>query len=168
MLGSIHQSNGSYYADGAFAQAHDASIATELASIREDLAIAKGFGKRRRVSHTVGTVQLVHLSVEHQRGPKERRLPQNIQDLLGEGNAAYAMEERSKAIAIMHEVIRIDATVYEAWVTLAQIQSELGNKRKALGLEIMAAHLKQDPDTWKKLAKESRCVTAAKHLSLCC
>ena len=48
----------------------------------------------------------------------ERRLPQHIQDLLGEGNAAYAMEQMDEAIEIMHEIIRIDATIYEAWVTL--------------------------------------------------
>jgi hypothetical protein len=66
------------------------------------------------------------------------------------------MEQMDEAIEIMHEIIRIDATIYEAWVTLAQIQSELGNHTKALGLEIVAAHLKQDPDTWKMLAAKSR------------
>jgi general transcription factor 3C polypeptide 3 (transcription factor C subunit 4) len=79
-----------------------------------------------------------------------------IQDLLGAGNAAYAMEQMEDAISIMHEIIRIDASVYEAWVTLAHINNELGNTTKALGLDIVAAHLKQDPDTWKILAGKSR------------
>ncbi len=91
-----------------------------------------------------------------QRGPRERKLPQRIQDLLGEGNAAYASMDTKAALSIMHEIIRIDATVYEAWVTLAQIHDELGNPVRSLGLEIVAAQLKQDAATWKHLAFKSR------------
>lgn len=91
-----------------------------------------------------------------QRGPRERKLPQRIQDLLGEGNAAYASGDNKGALTIMHEIIRIDATVYEAWVTLAQIHDEIGNTERALGLEIVAAQLKGDAATWKQLAFKSR------------
>ncbi len=66
------------------------------------------------------------------------------------------MEDKPKAIAIMHEVIRIDATVVGAWNLLALIHSDMGNLTKALGLEMMAAHLKQDSDTWKVLAEKSK------------
>jgi len=76
--------------------------------------------------------------------------------MIGEGNQAYVDGERSDAIRIMQEVIRIEPKAISAWAVLANCQDEMGFPDKALQLRIMAAHLKHDPEQWYELAQQSR------------
>lgn len=119
-----------------------------MAAIRDDLALARGF-KRRRKRGGGGA------GGRGRKGPRERRHPPEIARQLGEAAAHYASLEVDQAIPILREIIRTDATVWEAWVTLAQCHEDRGEPNKALGCRLVAAHLRQDKDNWFELAETS-------------
>lgn len=115
-----------------------------MAAIRDDLALARGFKRRRKRG-----------GGRRRGGPRERRHPPEIARQLGEAAAHYASLETELAIPILREIIRTDATVWEAWVTLAQCHEDRGEPHKALGCRLVAAHLRQDKDNWLELAETS-------------
>ena len=56
----------------------------------------------------------------------------------------------------MQEVNRIEPRAAPAWSVLAQCYDDMSEKKKALQLRIMAAHLNHDADEWADLARQSR------------
>lgn len=137
---------GSSSADPALAarMAETDDISRGMASIREELALTTNFGKaRKRMRARSGAI-------------RERRYPQDIIELLGSGNAAFALSELPEAEGYMREVIKIDASIPEAWMMMASISEEMGDKEKEIAYWFIAAHLKQDAETWRDIATKSR------------
>jgi tetratricopeptide (TPR) repeat protein len=122
-----------------------------MAAIRDDLALAKGFGGRRRKrnrrqgSPSAGT-----------RRKRERKRSKEMQDLYEAGNLAYASNDLPEAKRNYREIIRLDATESEAWMLLAQVHREQGDEKKEIGCRLVAAHLMHDVETWRDLAERSK------------
>jgi len=114
----------------------------DLEDFQDNLAETAGIGRSRRR--------------KGKRRQKEYPLTPEIKALLGDANEHYIKQEYAEAIELYQEIVRQDSKVHSAWVNLALIQEELGNREKALLLKMVAAHLKpKEIDTWKSLASAS-------------
>jgi len=51
----------------------------------------------------------------------------------------------------------VETNLGQSWSGLATCYEALGDVGKALEIEIMAAHLTTDADTWRNLAEKSKC-----------
>lgn len=151
LLNTIGESDGNLYDRNALSSAEDAAIVEDMAAIRDDLALAKGFSARRRKrnrrqgSPSTGT-----------RRKRERQRTKELQDLFEAGNVAYAAADLPEAKRNYREIIRLDATESEAWMLLAQVHREQGDEKKEIGCRLVAAHLMHDVDTWRDLAERSK------------
>jgi hypothetical protein len=151
LLNTIGESDGNLYDRNALASAQDAAIVEDMAAIRDDLALAKGFSTKRRKrnrrqgSPSTGT-----------RRKRERQRTKELQDLFEAGNVAYASADLPEAKRNYREIIRLDATESEAWMLLAQVHREEGDEKKEIGCRLVAAHLMHDVDTWRDLAERSK------------
>lgn len=151
LLDTIGNTNTDLYDQNALATEHDSSIVEDMAAIREDLALAKGFGgKRRRVNRRQGSPSL------GTRRKREKRQAPEIQNLFAEGNVAYASADLAEAKRKFREIIRLDATESQAWLLLAEVHREEGDEKKELGCRLVAAHLMHDVDAWRELAERSK------------
>ncbi|KAJ9126054.1 hypothetical protein QFC24_002326 [Naganishia onofrii] len=151
LLDTIGNTNTDLYDQNALATEHDSSIVEDMAAIREDLALAKGFGgKRRRVKRRQGSPSL------GTRRKREKRQAPEIQNLFAEGNVAYASADLAEAKRKFREIIRLDATESQAWLLLAEVHREEGDEKKELGCRLVAAHLMHDVDAWRELAERSK------------
>ncbi|KAJ9118638.1 hypothetical protein QFC22_003858 [Naganishia vaughanmartiniae] len=151
LLDTIGSTNADLYDQNALAAEHDSSIVEDMAAIREDLALAKGFGgKRRRVNRRQGSPSI------GTRRKREKRQAPEIQNLFAEGNVAYASANLAEAKRKFREIIRLDATESQAWLLLAQVHREEGDEKKELGCRLVAAHLMHDVDAWRELAERSK------------
>jgi general transcription factor 3C polypeptide 3 (transcription factor C subunit 4) len=114
----------------------------DLEDFQDNLAETAGIGRSRRR--------------KGKRRQREYPLTPEIKALLGDANEHYIKQEYAEAIELYQEIVRQDSKVHSAWVNLALIQEELGNREKALLLKMVAAHLKpKEIDTWKSLASAS-------------
>ena len=80
-----------------------------------------------------------------------------VANLLGQANLSYALGNLKEAINIYTEIIRIEPSTKRAWLGLAGVHKEMGNRDKELQSLIVATHLrKSHPDDWKSLALQSK------------
>ncbi len=56
----------------------------------------------------------------------------------------------------------VETTRGQSWSGLATCYEALGDSGKALEIEIMAAHMTTDADTWRNLAEKSKCAIVTK------
>lgn len=76
--------------------------------------------------------------------------------MLGDANYAYVLGDHKKAMSIYTEIIRIEPSTKKAWLGLAGIHAELGNKDKEIQALIVATQLSRSySDDWKGLATQS-------------
>lgn len=151
LLNTIGESDGNLYDRNALSSAQDASIVEDMAAIRDDLALAKGFtGRRRKRNRRQGSPST------GTRRKRERQRSKELQDLFEAGNLAYASADLPEAKRNYREIIRLDATESEAWMLLAQVHREQGDEKKEIGCRLVAAHLMHDVDTWRDLAERSK------------
>ena len=76
--------------------------------------------------------------------------------MLGDANYAYVLGDHKKAMGIYTEIIRIEPSTKKAWLGLAGIHAELGNKDKEIQALIVATQLSRSySDDWKSLAAQS-------------
>lgn len=111
--------------------------------LQDELREATGIGKRKKGKGRM-------------RGPRQPQLSQEVEHMLGRANDAYAEGDRDTAIELLQNVIQIEPNVPNAWSTLALCHEEAGDSRRALQLQIMAAHLTGDADSWAELGLKSR------------
>jgi tetratricopeptide (TPR) repeat protein len=69
---------------------------------------------------------------------------------------AYAQGDTKQTITLYAEVIRHDPYVIAAWNTLASVYEEEGNEEGARQMRFFAAHVEDEGDTWKDLARQFR------------
>lgn len=151
LLNTIGESDGNLYDRNALSSAQDASIVEDMAAIRDDLALAKGFtGRRRKRNRRQGSPST------GTRRKRERQRSKELQDLFEAGNLAYASADLPEAKRNYREIIRLDATESEAWMLLAQVHREEGDEKKEIGCRLVAAHLMHDVDTWRDLVERSK------------
>ncbi|KAM5536661.1 hypothetical protein V8D89_009756 [Ganoderma adspersum] len=125
---------------GMLSRMWDIDLEEREAEFRDDLRMASGVGRAKK-----------------KRGRRHGLvLSQQVRALIGEGNQAYVDANIPETIRIMQEVIRIEPRAAPAWSVLAQCYDDMGEKKKALQLRIMAAHLNHDADEWADLARQSR------------
>ncbi|KAL1917281.1 uncharacterized protein VTP21DRAFT_4937 [Calcarisporiella thermophila] len=86
-----------------------------------------------------------------------KRLPADVQEMLGKANLHYINQEYEEAINIYEQVIAKAPSIHQAWVSLGLIYEELGDMQKGLRFGLVAAHLMpRDGDTWKRLGQMAR------------
>ncbi|CAI5480223.1 unnamed protein product [Closterium sp. Yama58-4] len=95
------------------------------------------------------------------------RLAPEVVARLGDANLMYAMGRYSEAIPLLEAVIREAPAVPDSYQTLALVYDALGERRKAVNLTMIAAHITpQDTALWRRLAAWSlTACTAWMHLS---
>jgi general transcription factor 3C polypeptide 3 (transcription factor C subunit 4) len=76
--------------------------------------------------------------------------------LVGRANRAYAANDTAQTITLFTEIIRHDPYVISAWNTLASVLEEEGKTDEAWHLRFCAAHVEDEADTWKELARDFR------------
>ena len=69
---------------------------------------------------------------------------------------AYTNGDTEQTIKLYAEVIRHDPYVIGAWNTLASVYEEEGNEEGARQMRFFAAHVDDEGDTWKSLARQFR------------
>lgn len=142
---------------GVLSRMWDVNLEEREAEFRDDLRAASGVGK---IKKKVCTLAISRCAVASSQGQRGRRrgivLSPEVRALIGEGNQAYVDVNIPETIRIMQEVIRIEPRAASAWSVLAQCYDDMNEKRKALQLRIMAAHLNHDADEWAELAQHSR------------
>ncbi len=83
-----------------------------------------------------------------------RRLPRDLQGLVGEANMMFARGDHEEAIKMSMEVIRLSPNSPEPFQTLGMIYEEMGDESKAFQFLLIAAYLcPSDGDNWIKVAE---------------
>ncbi len=129
------------------------AIAADMLHLRSELAEAAGFKRKHGRKRT-------RRGARNDKVEKDRKYPPEIENLLAEGMAAWGtggdenLEEGRKK---MYEVIRLDSTVPEAWMTLSSIFHEQGLPDKEMACLFIGAHCKRSEggETWRDLAERS-------------
>ncbi|CAI5487034.1 unnamed protein product [Closterium sp. Naga37s-1] len=81
------------------------------------------------------------------------RLSPEVVARLGDANLMYAMGRYSQAIPLLEAVIREAPAVPDSYQTLALVYDAMGERRKAVNLSMIAAHITlQDTALWRRLA----------------
>jgi len=95
------------------------------------------------------------------RAAKSGRKPKNIIPpaavaKLGEANLAYATGQTAEAISLLLDVVKIAPNLPDPYHTLGLLHEQKGDKKKALDLYMIAAHITpRDIALWKRLATMS-------------
>ncbi|KAH9222888.1 hypothetical protein DL95DRAFT_285426 [Leptodontidium sp. 2 PMI_412] len=77
------------------------------------------------------------------RGPRKAApMAPDIARRMGEANTAWLADDPSTAISIALDVIRLNAETYQAWILLATLWDDTGEKAKAANALFYAAHLR--------------------------
>lgn len=79
-----------------------------------------------------------------------------VQRLVGRANMAYVAGDLTQTLTLYLEVIRHDPYVIQAWTTLASTFEEQGNEEGARQMRFCAAHVEDESDTWRDLARQFR------------
>lgn len=75
---------------------------------------------------------------------------------LGEANLAYATGQTAEAISLLLDVVKIAPNLPDPYHTLGLLHEQKGDKKKALDLYMIAAHITpRDINLWKRLATMS-------------
>lgn len=69
---------------------------------------------------------------------------------------AYVQGDTAQTITLFTEVIRHDPYVISAWNTLSTVLDQEGDEDGARTMKFFAAHVDDEADTWKDLAKAFR------------
>ncbi|CZT50506.1 related to transcription initiation factor TFIIIC [Rhynchosporium secalis] len=77
------------------------------------------------------------------RGPRKAApMAPDVARRMGEANSAWLAKEPERAVELALEVVRLNAETYQAWVLLATVWNDLGEKSKAANALFYAAHLR--------------------------
>ncbi|KAJ1656372.1 transcription factor TFIIIC subunit tfc4 [Dispira simplex] len=89
-------------------------------------------------------------------GPRLPPLSPELRNLLGYANMQYVTQDYDGALSTLQEVIRISPKVPQAWTSFAMIQDELGDRKRALMMYLVAAHITPNDTTlWNRLGHMS-------------
>ncbi|XP_058730229.1 uncharacterized protein LOC131602205 [Vicia villosa] len=86
-----------------------------------------------------------------QKGSK-KQIDEKISRMLGDANIHYANRRYEMAVAVLHEVVKLEPNLPESYHTLGLVYSAMGESEKEMGFYMIAAHLNpKDSLHWKKL-----------------
>ncbi|XP_057443051.1 uncharacterized protein LOC130734588 [Lotus japonicus] len=82
----------------------------------------------------------------------KKKLDPKLTRMLGDATLHYACGHYDKAIAVLHEVVRLAPNLQDAYHTLGLVYNSRGDYKKAMGFYMIAAHLTpKDSSLWKQL-----------------
>lgn len=114
----------------------------------EEIQEAMNFGVRKRKSRKT-----------RQRGRRKgskNKVSSEVSRKLGDATLHYAQGLFDEAICLLHEVIRLAPNLSDPYHTLGLIYTELDDKKRAMKLYMIAAHLTpKDASLWKQLLARS-------------
>uniref|UniRef100_A0A224YNC0 General transcription factor 3C polypeptide 3 (Transcription factor C subunit 4) n=1 Tax=Rhipicephalus zambeziensis TaxID=60191 RepID=A0A224YNC0_9ACAR len=95
------------------------------------------------------------LRPSHRKG-RARRLPRDLQGLVGQANLCFARGSYQDAVKMCMEVVRLAPRAAEPFQTLGMIYEALGEPQRALQFSLIGAYLSpQDADEWSRLGELS-------------
>ncbi|KAJ3403903.1 hypothetical protein HDV05_007453, partial [Chytridiales sp. JEL 0842] len=87
---------------------------------------------------------------------KNQHTKAEVTTLMGKANMAYANRNHKEALELLHEALRLEYSAADAWRLLAVVHDELGDWKKAMQANFLAAHLTpKDSELWHRLGKLS-------------
>ncbi|KAJ1554302.1 General transcription factor IIIC, polypeptide 3 [Nowakowskiella sp. JEL0078] len=83
---------------------------------------------------------------------KHVEIPPECREAYGKANKMYIFKDYAAAIDLLHQVIRICPSLHTAWMLLAAIHDEIGDRTQALHSLYVAAHIDtKNTELWRKL-----------------
>lgn len=85
---------------------------------------------------------------------RRRKLPKDLQGLMGAANLAYARGFHDEAINMCMEIIKFEPSAPEPFQTLSMLYEDMGDMEKSFQFSLIGAYLNpSDSDEWNKLAE---------------
>ncbi|XP_048335171.2 uncharacterized protein LOC125423810 isoform X3 [Ziziphus jujuba] len=131
------------------------------------LQIASGSAKKARLEDVSGAACMDEIMKAMNYGrrrkskePKKRgrqkgsknKLSRDVARMLGEATLYYAHCRYEEAISVLHQIVLQAPDLPDSYHTLGLVYTAMGDKKRALGFYMLAAHLKpKDASLWKLL-----------------
>ncbi|XP_067129558.1 general transcription factor 3C polypeptide 3 [Centruroides vittatus] len=90
----------------------------------------------------------------HKKRRRRKKLPKDLEGLMGAANLAYARGFHDDAIKMCMEIIKFEPSAPEPFQTLSMLYEDMGDMEKSFQFSLIGAYLNpSDSDEWNKLAE---------------